>query len=196
MSHLTQDRIPWALTPSSTGECVTVEEARLWLREPTTLRDSIIARAITEAREHLEDIQSLQVLTGTLVMKLDAFPDVIRLARTPVTSVTSIAYVDTDGDPQTLSASSYLLDSASLQARITPAFDEIWPSVRMQTGAVTVTFIAGYATADVVPAGIKNDILRDMADIYQHLSSTLEIRVSENEMATSRRATAGMPTVV
>lgn len=165
------------------------------MREPTTLRDSIIERAITAAREHLEDIQSLQVLTGSLVMVLDAFPDVIRLPRTPVTSVTSIVYTDADGVEQTLSAANYRLDSASLQARITPAFDETWPSTRTQTGAVTVTFVAGYATAALVPAGVKEDILRDVFDRYDHPSATSEMRVFENEQAGARRLAVGMPTV-
>lgn len=185
----------WSLSEGSTGECVTLEEARLWVRDDVGIRDSILERAITEAREYYEKTEALQILTATLVMALDAFPDVIRLPRSPVTSVTSIVYTDTDGDEQTLSASNYKLDSASLEARITPAYDETWPSARTETGAVIVTFIAGYASAAVVPAGHKNSILREAADIYEHLSSTSEIRVVENKRATARRAALGVPTV-
>lgn len=195
MSHLTQNRVHWSLTASSTAECITVREAADTLRLDVTYSDAVLERAIEAARLYLEKTQGLQILTATLVMVLDEFPDVIRLPRYPVTSVTSITYTDTDGTTQTLSASNYRLDSASLGARVTPAYNKTWPSTRTETGAVTVTFIAGYADAASVPSDVKDDLLADVLDRYLHPSSTSERRVEENVKATARREATGVPTV-
>jgi len=76
----------------------------------------------------------------------------------PLQSVSSITYLDNNGDSQTLAASKYDVDASSEPGRIAPAFGETWPDTRDVNNAVTVTFIAGYTTAALVPDTIKHAI--------------------------------------
>jgi hypothetical protein len=95
----------------------------------------------------------------------------IYLPFAPTMLVESIAYVDTAGAPQTLATDQYQID-LSTPACLTPAFGTVWPETRMQKGAVTIKFSAGYVcplTADAAlntvsipiwPALAVNDTLR------------------------------------
>lgn len=95
----------------------------------------------------------------------------IYLPFAPTLFVESIAYVDIDGNTQTLAANQYQVD-LSEPACITPAYGTVWPEIRMQKAAVTVKFSAGYAcpltadaSADTVsfatwPALAVNDTVR------------------------------------
>lgn len=95
----------------------------------------------------------------------------IYLPYPPTMFVESISYVDTGGTPQTLATDQYQVD-LSTPACLTPAFGTVWPETRMQKGAVTIKFSAGYVcplTADVTadtisvptwPALAVNDTLR------------------------------------
>lgn len=84
----------------------------------------------------------------------------------PVQSISSIQYVDTSGATQTLSSANYILDSNSEPARITPAYGLSWPDTRVQVGAVTVTFVAGYGLAIAVPAAAKTFIKMKVRQLY------------------------------
>lgn len=85
---------------------------------------------------------------------LDRFPCEITIPLGPVQSVTSITYLDGNGDSQTVA--SWRDDLNSEPARLWPARGETWPEHLCEPGAVTVRFVAGFTT---VPAGLKHAIL-------------------------------------
>lgn len=89
---------------------------------------------------------------------IDVDPRAIRLPRPPLQSVTSVAYTDTTGTPQTLASdgSAYQVDSDSDPARLLPAYGTYWPITRPMFGAVKVTYVAGYGgTAASVPEELR-----------------------------------------
>ncbi len=74
----------------------------------------------------------------------------------PIQSITSVEYVDTDGATQTLASSGYQFDA---KGRLSPSYGNSWPSTRSQYDAVTVTYIAGETHAGNVPEDIKHAML-------------------------------------
>jgi uncharacterized phiE125 gp8 family phage protein len=143
-----------------------IADASLGAAVPTTntTEDPYLIALRQSAREYVESFCRRALLTQTWDCKLDAFPSdgcAIELPLTPVSSVTSITYVDTNGDSQTWSSSLYQTDLPSgpkaSRARIIPAYAQYYPQTRTQMNAVTVRFVAGYgAAASSVPASLKS----------------------------------------
>ena len=103
-------------------EPVTLDEAKLHLRVDGTDENALISAMISAARESCEDrIEGAIPVTGWR-LTLDAFPDAIKLPRGPVASVESVKYIDAAGVEQTLSPLDYLVDTASMQGYIVPAY--------------------------------------------------------------------------
>ena len=98
---------------------------------------------IQEAREAVEAYTELTVAQTTYAMALDEFPvNEIELGTSPVNSITSIMYTDTNGATQTLNANQYIFDSYSNPAKIFPV--TIWPHTKIIPNAVIVRFAAGF----------------------------------------------------
>jgi len=134
---------------------ITVAELKKQLELPSSdsYHDTHLTRIIEAATRAAERFTKRAFITQTWEMKLQAFPSwEIVIPRPPLQSISSIEYVDTDGDTQTVSSSNYLVSTSSLPGKVTPAYGEVWPSARWQMDAVTVTFVAGYgaASTDVV----------------------------------------------
>lgn len=152
------------LNTAPTVEPVSLDEARLHRHVDAPAEDGWITRRIKTARRYVETITHRQLVTATWELILDRFPasgKAIRLPYPPAQSVTSIEYYDTDGDEQTWDSGEYRVDSDSEPGRITEAYGCSYPSTRTMTGAVTITYKAGYgdAAADVEPE------LRDAIEI-------------------------------
>lgn len=159
------------LITAATAEPVTVSEAKAQAGVFHSAEDAMIERFVAAARESLEAETSRQLITATWEQYFKRFPDVIEIRKLPVASITSVAYVDTAGDSQTLTVTTdYQTDLASPNrpARIKPAYGKTWPSTRAQFNAVTVRFTAGYGGADDVPSRIKQAILMLAAHFYEN----------------------------
>lgn len=139
-----------------TVEPVSLAEAKLHLRVDHSTDDTLISSLISAAREECEHLLERALAPQTLRLSIDAFPaDGIELPRPPVTSITSIEYVDVDGAPQTLAGSNYYLDDEREPSWVVPAYDVDWPSTRDEANAVVVTYVAGYTDCpDVIRAWI------------------------------------------
>ncbi len=146
-----------------------IADASLGAQAPTTNSTSNpeLVRWIISAREFVETYTGRKLLTQTLALKLNGFPcgDIV-LPFSPVSSVTSVTYLDTDGVSQTWTAGStgYTTDLPTgpwaAPARVRPAYQVTYPQTRDDINAVTVTFVAGYGAAvSAVPAGIKSAML-------------------------------------
>lgn len=127
-----------------------------------------------------------QVWTGKLDFSFDGklfwdwggqlFPlrDEIPLPGTPLQDVTSITYVDEDGDVQTLDQSLYTVDTLSRPGRILRAYNTPWPSIRPQRQAVTIVWEAGFGDdGSHVPDAIKHAMKLICGDFYANRENTL-----------------------
>jgi uncharacterized phiE125 gp8 family phage protein len=143
-------------------EPVTLAEMRTQLGitdASDTASDTTITRRIIEARQWVEAHIRRALITQTLEIRMDCFPEHIQLPYPPVASVTSVKYIDTDGVEQTLGTSNYVLDDYPLVPFIREAYGIAWPSVRDEPNAVRVRYVAGYGNASDVPATIREAIM-------------------------------------
>lgn len=169
------------ITPPS-QEPVTLDEVKLAIRMESdiTADDLRIESLITAARELCEAYTRRSFCQQTWKLTLDGFPpylescslwqiidrQILQIPKPPTLSVTSISYIDVNGDEVTLDPALYRLTIDSLPARLEPGFALSWPETRAQIAVVSITFVAGYAPSETspvdyaanVPASIKNAI--------------------------------------
>lgn len=156
-----------------TTEPVSLAEVRQHLRMDDDFfdHDEMLTGLIIAARQSCEDFCKRAFMTQTVVAKLDDFSDLIVLPWPRVSSVSSIQYLDTDGNSQTLSTSYYNAHMVGDAAAVELAYGYTWPGVYSQKNAVTITFVSGYGGASSVPWAIKYAILIMVADLYNNPES-------------------------
>lgn len=132
-----------------------------------TTADPIINILIQTATKAAEAILKRYIITQTIDMYLDGFPE-WEITLPPLQSVQEITYLNDEGVETTLSGQNYLVDKVSEPARLTPAYGQVWPISRYQTNAVKIRFIAGYGDAGQVPSNIKQWILLRVKEAYDH----------------------------
>jgi len=143
-------------------EPVTLAEAKRHLRVEVDDDNGLIASLITAARQYVETYTHRALVAQTWDLKLDGFPssveDSLWLPFPPVSSVTSVTYVATDGTSTTWTASLYTTDlpfgPMARAGRLVPAYGESYPTTRGVINAVTVRFVCGY-TAVALPESLR-----------------------------------------
>lgn len=136
----------------------TLAEARLQCKVDSddTTHDTYFSTVlIPAALGYAEHYTNRAIGSQTLELALDEFPaDSIELPRGPVTSITSITYVDTFEATQTLSNTLYTLDDYSTPCWAVPAVDTDWPNTLEIANAVKVRYVVGD-----LPSAVKSAIL-------------------------------------
>lgn len=90
------------ITPPAV-EPVTVEEVKLHTRVAGDVEDYLIAMWIRSARELIEEYQRRAIITQTLEVTMDSFPDsVFCLPRAPLQDLESFCYYTSDGEEKCL----------------------------------------------------------------------------------------------
>lgn len=157
------------LLTAPAADPVTLAETKLRLRVDSAADDAGLARLITAATRHVEQLTRRALVTQSWALVLDAFPcGSIRVPLPPLVSVESVSYVDADGVTQTLDPSAYLVDRFGMLGQIHCAYGLDWPTTRAQPMAVRVEFTAGYGTADDVPGDVVAAILLMVAHLDQN----------------------------
>lgn len=153
-----------------TAEPVETDDLKDYLRLLGSDENNTVQRLLRAAREDVERDTQLAICSQTLILYLDCFPGwEIELRRPPVSSVTSIVYLEESaGASTTLSSSLYRSDLQSKPARITPAYNQIWPNTYPVVNSVTITFVAGYASAAVVPEAVKQLVRFRAAMLFEN----------------------------
>ena len=142
-------------TVDPTLEPVSLAEQMAHGRITDTNEGSLIEGYIKAARVRCENRIGQTFVTSTWVKQTDRFPTSTRLNphaaiwldRPPLQSVTSIAYIATDGTSTTLASSNYTVNTNGMPGFVTPAYNHSWPTARFVPNAVTVTYLAGYGGA-------------------------------------------------
>jgi uncharacterized phiE125 gp8 family phage protein len=129
------------VTPPVT-EPVTIQEAKaqLHIGASDTSYDSELSAMIAAAREEWERDTSTALITRTLEHRLPRWLDVVQLTVRPVIAISSITYIDTNGDSQTVATADYYIDGD--QVRFKQSFDK--PAIERRSEAVRITYTAGY----------------------------------------------------
>lgn len=184
------------LTTAPALEPVTLEEARSQCRLTDSSEDGLLAGYLLAARSLAEKRTGRVLITQTWTETFDhcwptlgrhhhnhfrpldgAAPSYSRrcilLQKAPVQSVASITYVDTNGAPQTLDPSQYQVGKRLLVGAIEEAYGVSWPAVRWQMDAVSVQYVAGYASPGLVPETIRQAILLLVDHFFENRSATV-----------------------
>lgn len=153
------------------GEPVTLDEQKAHLRLDISDDDGYLSRCITSARTFVEGQTKRAIMPKTYDYKIDyGFPwkygtQRIDLPLNPVTSVTTITYVDSTGSSQTLASNQYTLAARTHDSFIVPAYGVTWPDVRGVPDAVTVRFVVGDITN--IPEELHRAIMILAAHYYE-----------------------------
>jgi uncharacterized phiE125 gp8 family phage protein len=163
------------ITPPS--QQITTADLRLQSRaDPAdTTEDALFVGWLAAAVKLAEHATQRSIGVQTLELALDSFPcGPVELPNGPVTSITSIKYIDAAGVEQTLSASLYTLDDYGLQCWALPAFDTTWPTTREVANAVKVRYVAG----DLDPA-VNTALFLTVAHLYENREATTDLDLKE-----------------
>ena len=166
--HELQQTLKRTGEPESFPVTLTEVKRAIGLGDITTEDDrlnDLIPVAVAEVEEHAR--RALMPQEWTLY--LDRFPRVIELNRPPIISVDSVAYIDPDGNPQTVNASLYEVDTTSEPGRVMPIPDGYWPETERVPNAVQVVFQAGYSGA--IPPAAWQAIVRKVKALYYECDS-------------------------
>jgi uncharacterized phiE125 gp8 family phage protein len=181
-------------TVAPTEDPVTLAEAKLWARVDGTEDDQLITDLITAATHQIEFLLGRQLVNATYTLEIDRFPREVRprsgvriaqiqLPRAPLSSVTSVAYLDPSGVSQTLSTDVYTVDTGSEPGRVYLSADQSWPDIDAIANAVTITFVAGYGAATAVPEQYKTAVKMLVCHWYDYRAPVVPVAVNELPLA-------------
>ena len=173
-------------TGAPSVEPVTTTTQKTFMRVDSSDEDTLIGNLAASARALFEDSTNRQCITATWQLKLTNWPTAeIVLPVSPLQSVTSVTYVDQDGDTQTWSTGDYDVFTASTPGRIRPKYDKDWPSdSRGGHDEITITFVAGYGDAATdVPDGILTCIHLVASSWYENREATQPVALTVMPLA-------------
>lgn len=151
-------------------EPVTLTEAKLHLRIDHTDEDTLIGSLITSARELIEEISGLVLITSTWELRLDSWAKMpLRMPHPPLQSIVSIKWLDELGAEHTVASSVYDIDTVRKPGLLFFKPNQSWPDGTLYpVGGVRIQFIAGYGLAVAVPSKIKAAILLFVGHLYEN----------------------------
>ena len=171
---LTQTTAPAALP-------VSVGEAKQHSRVSYTQEDNVVERMIEAATTYCQDCTGRAFMRATYTQTQNNFTSPITIQRPPLSSVTSVTYIDTAGSVQTLAASSYTVVIDVEPGYIIEAFQNSWPATRDVHNAVSVLYLAGYDNVESIPSGYKQAILL-LVDHWINERSPVVVGTVSNEV--------------
>jgi len=135
--------------------------------------DTVIAACVASARAHVESVTGTRMVTQTVSMKTDCWADLANLPMAPVQSVSSISYVDTEGNVQTLSTDVYETRLEILEPAVVLKWNQTWPTIRAGS-QITVTAVVGYGSAGSQPPECLHAIRLIVGDFYAQRESVAD----------------------
>lgn len=157
-------------------EPLTTAEAKSHLRVDSSTEDTLIAAYVTAARAYYEQAVWRALVTQTLALRLEQWPgESMVLPKPPLQSVTSVTYIDSDGNSNTMSSGDYTV-YAQDPGRIWLGYGKSWPSATLRPGpSITITFVAGYGLAAAVPELDKQAIRLLLGHFYENREEVVAV---------------------
>lgn len=168
------------LVDAASAPVVSLEEAKLHCRiEPDVSEDDeLVAALVSAATAHLEKTLSMKMVSQQWRQDFAGFAKGLRLPLKPVDADSiTIDYRDADDAEQTLAADTYRVLTDAEGTFIEIVSGETWPDVFDRPDAVSISFTAGVAVADVPPA-LRIAICLHTAFLYVNRESHVESSVT------------------
>jgi uncharacterized phiE125 gp8 family phage protein len=159
------------LITAPTDYPVSLAEAKTHCRIDGSDEDALVSGLIAAATEYIELYTGRAINPQTWEAVYDDFTDAISLPKGPVTAITSVKYIDAEGNEQTVTDTNYRLDSASDPQWLVKASDYVWPVVSDGVNNVVIRFVAGFTTP---PAPIKQAILLLVGQWYDNRAAATD----------------------
>jgi uncharacterized phiE125 gp8 family phage protein len=172
-------------TVAPAADLVDLAVLKQHLRVEHSADDVLITLIRDAATAHLDGWSGVMgrcLVSQTWAQSFPGFPcgALLRLPFPDVSAVASIAYVDSAGAAQTLSASLYRPGNDALGGFVMLDDAASWPATDERPAAVTVTFTAGYGPAAAVPASIRAAILLIAGSLWLSREATVSEKVRDN----------------
>lgn len=164
------------ITPP-TLEPVSLSEFKAHARIDITDDDALALALIKAARQWVERYTSHALNTQTWQLWLDTPPtqNFVRLAATPVISVSQVKIYDNAGNAIIWDSTSYFVDTFSDPARLALRNSAVWPTPDRLTNGMMIEYTAGYgAAASDVPEALRLAIKQLATHWYEHRGEAVE----------------------
>lgn len=174
-------------------EPVTLCNLKDQLRISGTNEDALLAMYIASAREQIEEMTGLAMITQQFRLTLDHWPNgrrawwdgvqsgaigdieganaynAIELPRYRLQSVDAMRVFSIDGVSQSVSLSDFVIDTQQKPGRLVLRSNATWPVALQTANAIEIDYTAGFGdTSDDVPAALKLAVMQMAASLYQH----------------------------
>ncbi|RUM99030.1 hypothetical protein EET67_05165 [Pseudaminobacter arsenicus] len=149
---------PKVVTPPT--EPIDVAAAKKQLNVFHDDHDGYIGELISAARDHVEKYCGAAFASRDIEIEADAWSDLARLPVLPVSGITAIAYVDSDGATVTLPDTVYELRGDGIILK----FSQTWPA-RQRGSLITVTATVGFETC---PPAVRHAMLLWIDSAYEN----------------------------
>lgn len=147
-------------------EPVSLGEAKVQARVDTEADDAYIQALIAVARQYVEDILDITLLSTVWESSYDLFPVWAIVLPRPMLQAANITVTYRLGDGATSTKSSaagdFQVDTRTVPGRIYPNWSDTWPGVRGDENSVVVNYTAGFG-----PDGSS------VPPVYKHLMMML-----------------------
>lgn len=153
-------------------EPITLEEAKHHLNVVYDDDDAYISSLIVAARRMAEGRTNRTIVQREIVATFDGWGCKMRLAKPPFVSITSLEYIDADGNHQEMSVDSYYLLAAREPAEIAFVGGAPLPALASRRGVITVRYLAGYPVGEV-PEEIVHWMKLQIGSMYEHRESVI-----------------------
>lgn len=165
--------------PSNLSEAVLIEEL---IATATRLVEYYTARSIITQTLEMQFIPEPKsaMMGGQRIVGYESLPQIFKLYRPPLQSVTSIKAVELDGTEHVISSSSYTYDTTSLVGRIKLNYDTVWDYY--DEGSYVIRYVAGYGTTiDKVPPQIRHAIRLITSQLYGNREQGIDSLTPEQQ---------------
>ena len=179
-----------ALKTAPTAALLDLAEVKAHLRVDHGNDDALIHGITDAVHEHLEGpsgILQRALLTQSWTGKLDRWPcggEPIQVPLPPLQSIDQVRYVDAAGVTQVWASDQYQVQKVGSQpARLWPAYQVVWPTIRCRPDAIEIDFTCGYGGPEKLPAPIRAAALMLIADLYDNRATQADRQMFENKAA-------------
>lgn len=150
---------------------LSVDDIKAHLNLTRDDQDALLASLEKRAVNYFDGYSGIlgrAIMRQTWTQTFPKLSEKMRLDIGNVVSVTSVTYYDTESAEQTLNSSLYYLHSDGIGHYIKRKAVASYPETEERDNAVTVEFLAGWATAADVPEAIQAGVLLLIGHLYNN----------------------------